>query len=308
MALIDQLNVVACSQSDLLGTGMEGCTFDWNRVETIELSPRGYAYTEEQNLANIKEGQQKGDLIILQGIKSFALVPVDPNINTADGSGYKTVTGEMPYEYDVMFDNNGVNYWKALRMLNSKDRYNVALYDVEGNKIFTQTKAGVVKGFGVKMLFVGQYKGKEGNNPAEVKMQLQLADFQEMERQTWVSGEELDFSAGSDLEGVNDVNLVASPLAVGGTSLVVSALLLDKSHFVNGLIASNFIVKRNGTPVVVSAVAADANAKTYALTIPAASAGTYTVSTWDAALSSFVVLSAGSGLLYKSNVATIVVA
>jgi hypothetical protein len=308
MALIDQLNVVACSQSDLLGTGMEGCTFDWNRVETIELSPRGYAYTEEQNLANIKEGQQKGDLIILQGIKSFALVPVDPNINTADGSGYKTVTGEMPYEYDVMFDNNGVNYWKALRMLNSKDRYNVAFYDVEGNKIFTQTKAGVVKGFGVKMLFVGQYKGKEGNNPAEVKMQLQLADFQEMERQTWVSGEELDFSAGSDLEGVNDVNLVASPLAVGGTSLVVSALLLDKSHFVNGLIASNFIVKRNGTPVVVSAVAADANAKTYALTIPAASAGTYTVSTWDAALSSFVVLSAGSGLLYKSNVATIVVA
>ena len=308
MALLDQLNVVACSQSDLLGTGMEGCTFDWNRVETIELSPRGYAYTEEQNLANIKEGQQKGDLIILQGIKSFALVPVDPNINTADGSGYKTVTGEMPYEYDVMFDNNGVNYWKALRMLNSKDRYNVAFYDVEGNKIFTQTKAGVVKGFGVKMLFVGQYKGKEGNNPAEVKMQLQLADFQEMERQTWVSGEELDFSAGSDLEGVNDVNLVASPLAVGGTSLVVSALLLDKSHFVNGLIASNFIVKRNGTPVVVSAVAADANAKTYALTIPAASAGTYTVSTWDAALSSYVVLSAGSGLLYKSNVATIVVA
>jgi hypothetical protein len=214
----------------------------------------------------------------------------------------------MPYEYDVMFDNNGVNYWKALRMLNSKDRYNVAFYDVEGNKIFTQTKAGVVKGFGVKMLFVGQYKGKEGNNPAEVKMQLQLADFQEMERQTWVSGEELDFSAGSDLEGVNDVNLVASPLAVGGTSLVVSALLLDKSHFVNGLIASNFIVKRNGTPVVVSGVNADANAKTYALTIPAASAGTYTVSTWDAALSSFVVLSAGSGLLYKSNVATIVVA
>jgi hypothetical protein len=308
MALLDQLNVVACSQSDLLGTGMEGCTFDWNRVETIELSPRGYAYTEEQNLANIKEGQQKGDLIILQGIKSFALVPVDPNINTADGSGYKTVTGEMPYEYDIMFDNNGVNYWKALRMLNSKDRYNVAFYDVEGNKIFTQTKAGVVKGFGVKMLFVGQYKGKEGNNPAEVKMQLQLADFQEMERQTWVSGEELDFSAGSDLEGVNDVNLVASPLAVGGTSLVVSALLLDKSHFVNGLIDSNFIVKRNGTPVVVSGVAADANAKTYALTIPAASAGTYTVSTWDASLSSYVVLSAGSGLLYKSNVASVVVA
>lgn len=308
MALIDQLNVVACSQSDLLGTGMEGCTFDWNRVATIELSPRGYAYTDEQNLANIKEGQQKGDLIILQGIKSFALVPVDPNINTADGSGYKTVTGEMPYEYDVMFDNNGVNYWKALRMLNSKDRYNVALYDVEGNKIFTQTKAGVVKGFGVKMLFVGQYKGKEGNNPAEVKMQLQLSDFQEMERQTWISGEELDFSAESDLEGINDVVLTASPLAVGGTSLVVSALLLDKSHFVDGLLVGDFKIKKGGVSVTASAVVADSVAKTYTFTIPAASAGTYTVSTWDSALSSYVVLKAASGLLYKSNVASVVVA
>jgi hypothetical protein len=308
MALINQLNVVACSQSDLLGTGMEGCTFDWNRVETIELSPRGYAYTEEQNLLNVKKGQQKGELIILQGIKSFALVPVDPNINTADGSGYKTVTGEMPYEYDVMFDNNGVNYWKALRMLNSKDRYNVAFYDVEGNKIFTQTKAGIVKGFGVKMLFVGQYKGKEGNNPAEVKMQLQLADFQEMERQSWISGEELDFSAGSDLEGINDVNLIPSALAVGGTSLVVSALLLDKSHFVDGLLVSNFKIKKGGVSVTASAVVADANAKTYTFTIPAASAGTYTVSTWDSTLSSYVILSAGSGLLYKSNVASVIVA
>lgn len=308
MALVDQLNVVACSQGDLLGTGMEGCTFDWNRVATIELSPRGYAYTDEQNLANIKEGQQKGELIILQGIKSFALVPVDPNINTADGSGYKTVTGEMPYEYDVMFDNNGVNYWKALRMLNSKDRYNVAFYDIEGNKIFTQNKAGVVKGFSVKMLFVGQYKGKEGNNPAEVKMQIQLADFQEMERQSWISGDTLDFSADRDLEGVNDVVLTASPLAVAATSLVVSALLLDKSHFVDGLLVSNFKIKKNGVAVTASAVVADATLKTYTFTIPAASAGTYTISTWDSTLSTYTIMNTASGLLYKSNVATIVVA
>jgi hypothetical protein len=308
MALIDQLNVVACSQGDLLGTGMEGCTFDWNRVATIELSPRGYAYTVEQNLANIKEGQQKGDLIILQGIKSFALVPVDPNINTADGSGYKTVTGELPYEYDVMFDNNGVNYWKALRMLNSKDRYNVSFYDIEGNKIFTQNKAGVVKGFGVKMLFVGQYKGKEGNNPAEVKMQIQLSDFSEMERQSWISGDGLDFTAESDLEGVNDVNLIASPLLSGATELVVSALLLDKSHFVDGLVLSNFIVKQDGIDVEPSAVVADSVAKTYTFTIAAASAGTYTVSTWDQALNVPTIMSAGSGLLYKSNIATVIVA
>jgi len=49
-------------------------------------------------------------------------------------------------------------------------------------------------------------------------------------------------------------------------------------------------------------------AKTYTFTIPAASAGTYTVSTWDSSLSSYVVLKAASGLLYKSNVASVIVA
>ena len=134
------------------------------------------------------------------------------------------------------------------------------------------------------------------------------SDFQEMERQTWISGEELDFSAESDLEGINDVVLTASPLAVSGTSLVVSALLLDKSHFVDGLLVGDFKIKKNGVAVTASAVVADSVAKTYTFTIPAASAGTYTISTWDSALSSYVVLKAASGLLYKSNVASVVVA
>jgi hypothetical protein len=309
MALIDQINVVNCNQGDLLGTGMEGCTFDWERVETIELTPRGYAYTDIQNLANVKKAQQKGDVIILQGIKSFNLVPVEPNINTADGSGYKTVTGELPYEYDVMFDNNGVNFWKALRGLNSKDRFNVAFYDVEGNKIFTQSKAGVIKGFGVKMLYTGQYKGKEGNNPAETKMQIQLADFSEMERQSWIIGDTMDFNAKSDLEGVNDVSLTPSPLAVSGTSLIVKALLQDKSHFVDGLVLSNFRIKKNGVVVTATAVALDSSAKTYTFTIPAATAGTYTVELWDATASSNTILVASTGLLYKAaSVASVVVA
>lgn len=307
MALIDQLNVVACTEGELLGTGLEGCSFDWDRVETIELTPRGYAYTAEQTLASVQEAQQKGDAIILQGIKSFALVPVDPNVNTADGSGYKTVTGELPYEYDVMFDNNGVNYWKALRNLNSKDRYNVAFYDVEGNKIFTQSKAGVVKGFSVKMLFVGQYKGKEGNNPAEVKMQIQLADTNEMERQTWISGDTLDFSAKSDLEGINDVSITVSPLVTGGTALTFSPLLLDKTHMVEGLVLSNFIVKKNGVVVTASAIASNVLAKTYTLTIPSATAGTYTVQTYDATTVSNIILVPATGLLYKSNVGTVIV-
>lgn len=307
MALIDQIDLINCGIGDLSGTGMQGCSFDWDRVETIELSSKNYQYSEEQTLVSVREAQQKGDLIILQGIKSFNLSAVDPNISTADGSGYETVTGELPYKYNVMFDNNGVNFWKALRKLNSKDQYNVAFYDVEGNKIFTQTKSGLVKGFASKMIFTGQYKGKEGNNPAESSMMIQLADYSEIERQSFIAGDNLDFSAKSDLEGVNDFKLTASPVASASTFIVVTALLLDKSHFVDGLLVTDFLVKKDGVVIVPTAVVADASAKTYKFTVPAvASAEVYTISSWDAALSVPVIQSA-SGLLFKSDIASVIV-
>jgi hypothetical protein len=307
MALIDQVDVINCGIGDLLGTGMQGCSFDWDRIETIELSSKNYQYLEEQTLVSVREAQQKGDLIILQGIKSFNLSAVDPNISTADGSGYETVTGELPYKYNVMFDNNGVNFWKALRKLNSKDQYNVAFYDVEGNKIFTQSKSGVIKGFSIKMMFTGQYKGKEGNNPAESSMTIQLADYSELERQSFIAGDNLDFSAKSDLEGVNDFKLTASPVASASTSITVTALLLDKSHFVDGLLVTDFLVKKNGVVIVPSAIVADASAKTYKFTVPAvASAEVYTVSSWDADLLVPIIQST-SGLLFKSDIASVIV-
>jgi hypothetical protein len=53
-----------------------------------------------------------------------------------------------------------------------------------------------------------------------------------MESMAYISADELDYSAQSDLEGVNQVSLVPSPLAVAGTSLVVATTLLDRTHFV----------------------------------------------------------------------------
>jgi hypothetical protein len=275
MALANQIIVVPSSKADLLGTGLEATGFDWDRVETIELSSRSYIYptATDQSLATVQDAQLKSDLIILQGIKSFKLTGVEPQINTADGSGYKTVTGELPYEYEVMFDNNGVNFWKALRKLNSKDSYNCAFYDVEGNKIFTSNKAGnIFKGFQTKMLFVGQYKGKEGNNPAEVKMNIQLADNGEMERQVWISGELLDFDAKSDLDGVNDLSLTTtSVITATSTSWTFTATLADRSQYIAGLGSTNLAIKRINFAGVTSyitptAVTENPILKTYTIT------------------------------------------
>lgn len=334
MALANQIIVVPSSKADLLGTGLEATAFDWDRVETIELSARSYVYpTTDQTLASVQAAQVTSDLIILQGIKSFKLTGVEPQINTADGSGYKTVTGELPYEYEVMFDNNGVNLWKALRKFNSKDSYNVAFYDVEGNKIFTSNKAGsVFKGFQAKMLFVGQYKGKEGNNPAEVKMNIQLADNGEMDRQVWISGETLDFDAKSDLDGVNDI-YIANTTTPTSSSLTwtVSATLADRSQFVAGIpyaatngvsTPNNWLIKKVTSAGVVSyilpsAVAQDTINKTYTLTHTALGTGgstfsvitaTYAAGGVPTSLTSNIIQLSATKLLYKGIGAGVTIA
>ena len=282
MPLANQIIVVPSSKADLLGTGLEATAFDWDRVETIELSSRAYVYpSTDQTLESVQTAQVANELIILQGIKSFKLTGVEPQINTSEGSGYKTVTGELPYEYEVMFDNNGVNLWKALRRLNSKDSYNCAFYDVEGNKIFTSNKAGdTFKGFQAKMLFVGQYKGKEGNNPAEIKMNIQLADNGEMERQVWISGETLNFDAKSDLDGVNDLYLgTTSTITTSSTNWSFVNTLADRSQYVAGIPLTSWAIKKVNAVtgavsyIIPTAVSENAVNKIYTLTHAALTTG-----------------------------------
>jgi hypothetical protein len=321
MALANQIIVVPSSKADLLGTGLEATAFDWDRVETIELSSRSYVYPSgDQNLSTVQAAQVAGDLIILQGIKSFKITAVEPQINTADGSGYKTVTGELPYEYEVMFDNNGVNLWKALRKFNSKDSYNCAFYDVEGNKIFTSNKAGsVFKGFQTKMLFTGQYKGKEGNNPAEVKMNIQLADNGEMERQVWISGDVLDFDAKSDLDGVNDLYL-ATTSAVTATSTTWSFTntLADRSQYVAGIPLANWAIKKvnilNGQVFYIIPTAVSENPVTKVVTLTHSVIGTGAVASVITAtnptvssIDSNTIQLASTKLLYKGATAGITI-
>lgn len=307
MALVDQINVVECGAGDLLGTGQQACSFDWNRVKTIELSSRSFVYTEDVTLESIRESQQKEETFIIAGAESFKLIPVEPTESTTEGSGIKTVDGELPYEYELMFKKKGMNFWKALRRFNSNGIYNIAFYDINGSKIMTQTKSGLIKGFTTSKVFTGQYKGKEGDTSAEFKMTIQLSDdVSEMERATWVDGDQVDYSI-NDLDGYNDVALTVSPLAVAATSLVAKALLVDKSHFAAGMITTDFLIKRNGVTVVHTAVVADENAKTYTFTIPSAVAGTYTVDTVNN-FSKKVVLLPATGLLFKAITGTVIAA
>lgn len=307
MALADQINVIECSASELLGTGQQACTFDWDRIRAIELSRKGYVYSDDLTLDNIHEAQQKEEIFIINGFETFAQIEAAPTISTSDGSGLESVDGEMPYKFEGTFKNKGMNFWKALRRFNSSGAYNIAFYDIKGNKVMTQSKGGLVQGFAVNMLFTDKYKGKEGNTAATFKITIQLGDdVSQMERATWVTGDSVDYSI-SDLDGYNDVSLTPSPLVVAATSLVVTAKLVDKSHFPAGMVLADFEIKRDGVAVVASAVVADENAKTYTFTIPAAVAGTYTVDTKNT-FGKKVVLIPASGLLYRGQTGTVIAA
>ena len=305
MALVDQLNVVSCGAGTALGTGTQGCAFDWDRIVAIEFSNRDYTYTEDHTLANIQTAQKKKGVILINGFESFKSVEAAAKISTSDGSGEKSVDGENPYEFEGMFRNKGMNFWKAMRRLNSNGVSNVAFYDINGSKIMTQTKSGIVKGFKTSLIFTDKYVSKDGTNPTEFKFTLQLseASIKEMERAVWVSGDTVDYSI-DELDGINDIILYPNTMAVGSTTLTVKATLVDKTHFVGGLTTSDFSVKKAGVAVVHTAVSSNATNLTYSLTIPAATAGTYTVETKNA-LGTKVVLVASNGLLFESNIATV---
>lgn len=307
MALTDQINKVACGAGDLIGTGNAACTFDWDRIVAIEFTQRAYRYESDVTLANMQQEQLKENVFLIKGFESFTLVPVEPTITTNEGSGLETVDGELPYKYEGMIRYKGYNFWKALRKFNTNGGvYNIAFYDVQGNKIFTETKAGDFKGFATQMIYVGQYKGREGNTPAEFKVTVQLSDFKEMERQVFVNGDDIDFGI-NDVDGINDVILTAHPLASAATSLVVDATLIDKTHFASGMTTTDFVVKKDGVVVAHTAAAANEGDMTYTLTIPAAATGTYTVQTYDSTTTKNVVLIDGTGVLYKSNEASVIV-
>jgi len=306
MALVDQINVVDCGAGELLGTGQEACTFDWDRIRAIELTKKGFVYpSEDLSLDNIHEMQQKEEIFIINGFETFAQIEAAATISTSDGSGLESVDGEMPYKFEGTFKNKGMNFWKALRRFNSSGAYNIAFYDIKGNKVMTQSKGGLIQGFSVNMLFTDKYKGKEGNTAATFKITIQLGDdLTQMERATWVTGDSVDYSI-SDLDGYNDVLLTPSPLAVAATSLVVKAVLVDKSHFAAGMVTADFEIKNDGVLVVHTAVTPNEVDKTYTFTIPTATAGTYTVDTKNA-FSKKVVLLPSTGILYKGITGTVI--
>jgi hypothetical protein len=300
MSLQTQINKVNCGASGVLGTGLAGCRTDRKRVTALGLVQKGFIFAEEITKAYMRELQEAGTLIMLQGVVSFADSTADDNVITREGSGIKVVAGKNPYEHTVTFD-NGINFHKALTSLSGYENYDLILFDVDNSMFFTVTKSGSAKGFTLGMFENGKYMGANGTDASSQTILLQLIDRAEIdERMSWIGSSELDFSYG-ELTGVNEVLVSVNPIVTASTSIVLDAFLLDKTHPVEGLLVGDFSVTRNGILVTPSAVSYSSTTKKYTLTVSAnTTADIITVSLKDIVLTL-------ADVLYKSNIATVVV-
>lgn len=306
--LIDQFNLVDCSAASAKGAGLAGCKKDMNRVTVIGLLQKGYKFpsagvTKALLTTLIKTGKLK----ILKGVEKFEDVTPDHSFETVAGSGIKKLILKNPYEYTASFD-NGIDFNKAINSIAGKGNFDLIFWDVEDQLWLTQTKSGEIKGFDLGIHEVGNYKGNDGTKASSGMMMFQLTDRNEVDNRVGniLAG---DYSP-SELDDFNDVAFTINPVAVGATTLVAKALLNDKSHFADGLIFSNFRLRKNGSVVTLTApsVVADANAKTYTFTIAAAVlADVFTLETYDSTDQTNVVLSP-LGYLYKAPLATVIVA
>ena len=298
--LEDQINKVDCSGAGVLGTGLAGCRMDRKRVTALGLLKKGFVFAEEITKAYMRELQQDGTLIMLQGVVSFVDNTAEDTIVTREGSGEKVVAGKMPYEYAATFD-NGINFHKALTTLSSNNAYDLVLFDVDNTLFGTAPKSGGFKGLTLGMFENGKYTGSNGTDAASQTVTFQLTQRIEWDMYAaWIANSELDFIY-TELTGVNEVAISVDPIVTASTTILVSAFLLDKTHPVEGLLAADFAVTRNGSALVPSAVAYNSTTKKYTLTVTAnTTADIVTVSLADTILTTLDVL-------YKSNTDTVVV-
>jgi hypothetical protein len=300
--MITGLNVLNCSSSDVVGTGLAGCRIDRKRVVAIGLLAKGTVLSGTIDKDYIQNLQQLGKLIYLKGVITFADNTPDPTIITREGSGYKTLVSELPYEYLATFD-NGQNFQKALKSISGNGNYDLVLWDVDDVMWLTQNLAGDVKGFALGMHNSGKYVGNDGTNAASQTLMLQLTERSEVdERMSFVTPE--DFSS-NDLDGVNDVKISIEPTADASTEIIFSPYLIDGSHLVEGLTLSDLKVTRNGSLITPTAISYVTNEGKVTITVTANAVNDIiTIQLWDSVLAKPVILSPAD-VLYKSNVATV---
>jgi hypothetical protein len=79
MALVDQIDKLACGAGDALGTGQQACPIDWDRIQLLNLHQKVKFIQSIDSLETVRTAQQLGKAVIINNIDRLALVPQDIN-------------------------------------------------------------------------------------------------------------------------------------------------------------------------------------------------------------------------------------
>lgn len=316
MALSDIVSKLSCSLSSALGTGLRGCDFNLENVESIALIPAGKtipasaAYDRDY----IRGLQKDGEWIVLNNVYGATWTPEEDQVETSESKGIESVTRKGLYKLELMFK-NGLYQQKVLNSLAGYGRWDVILFDEDGNQIHVDVSGGGIKGFATGRFSVSPIEFKNGTNSMKTKVIMQFIKAKQFSADIGFIGASVLTFNPDEIEGVNQVRLTipTAPSDSGTTVVVKTVLDKDGSTFIGGLAASNFLVKVDGATATISgSPTADAVNKTYTITIPALNTGeVVTVDLYDSGNSKDVITvgTAPDDILYQSKtVSTTVVA
>lgn len=294
--------LVACGAAELLGTGLKFCSFNLKQPKVLVLLQKGYKFDDAAifNLALIQGLQQEGKAIVLAGIVDFTDGTPDNDRITRASTGKMRTSLKHPYMWTFTFD-NGIYFYKALVALESNERYDIIVFDVEGNALLSLNKQGKAGGLDLGMLDAGKYViGNE--NSQSITVQVDRTNFDTTV--AWIEGKAMDFIANDDLDGYNDVEIeLTAPSAGTSITLDIYAKAANKKVALDGLTHTDLQFLKNG-------VASTPTVLTPSSTVP----GRYTATvasfvaddvlglqTWDSTKASSIINL--DGPLYKSNLA-----
>lgn len=307
MGIISKIvNRVNCGGSNIAGTGGAFCPIDIDTPKTIALTKKGLKIPANTNLslAYFKELQQKEKAYIFKGVVNFADKTAENEMGTYESTGEKYLKMKSPYEMDFTFD-RGLYSYKALTNFESNGAYDLWIFDVKNDLFCASNSDSSIRGLDAGMISIGKY-GIGKDNSQMMTVQINRTDFDD--NVSWITNEELGFSASQELDGFNDIELLIVAPVVGSTTIkfIATAKAANKNVALEGLVLSDLLLKIQGAIVTPTTLTPLTVAGEYTLTVPAQVIGNViTLQLYDPTLIANVIDL--DGVLYKSNIANTVV-
>lgn len=308
MTAEELLNLGSCGVSDVLGMNTEkGCPDLLEATEAIWLLRPSVriAATDEVNAAYIKSLQKSGDLVIIQGISTFAETGNDDAVETLEDDTM-VLTNQGKYKFTATFAGKGLYYNRALAALRSHEGWRAGFVDKKGDVFWTHNpETGATYGFKVGML--KNNKLQPASNAAGTKSGLDLQLLRRYELDEYYVRwdlNNLDFDPRL-VEPITQVflSLASVPADTDTTIDVIARVERGRKDAVTGFAFGQWLNTTNGATNNPTAGDDSITEGTYLLTgLTAVSAGDVgTIRLYDNSNNSPVVEVADDGL-YRSNV------